>query len=33
MAMFADIEKKIAVKIETLTLTVKENERFLSRSK
>ena len=31
MATLADIEKKIAVKIKTLALAEKENERILSR--
>ena len=33
MATLADTEKKIAVKIKTLALAVKENERILSRGK
>ena len=33
MATFANIQKKIAVKIKTLTLAEKEKERILSRGK
>ena len=33
MAMLADIEKKISVKIKTLALAEEENERILLRGK
>ena len=33
MATFANIQKKIAVKIKTLTLAAKEKERIFSRGK